>query len=916
MVNQNPEQKARDLIDKKLVEAGWAVQSKDSIDLNAARGVAIREYSSDTGPMDYMLMVDGKPCGVIEAKKAEEAHKLSTVEEQSDEYSTSKLKFFGKQDLRFIYESTGEITRIRDTHDPKTRAREVFSFMKPDTIADELAKKDTLRERLRHFPALDPTGLRDCQVRAITNLEESFGKVRPRALVQMATGSGKTFTAITAVYRLLKYAGAKRILMLVDTKNLGEQAEQEFVNYLPRGEQHKFPDLYPVQRLKSRTVNEASRVCISTIQRMYSILRGEDLDEKLEESPADWKSKDPVEVVYNAKLPPEYFDFVVIDECHRSIYNLWKQVLDYFDAFMIGLTATPDARTYGFFNKNVVSEYTHEQAVVDGVNVPSEVYVIETEITKNGGKIAPQQYIERREKLTRKKRWSQLDEELKYEGKDLDRNVVSPSQIRTVIQAFKDALPTIFPGRAEVPKTLIFAKDDSHAEDIIKVVREVFDEEDKFCKKITYQTDEDPKSLLSQFRNEYNPRIAVTVDMIATGTDIRPLECLLFMRDVRSKNYFEQMKGRGTRTFSEDDLRKVTPSAKGKKTHFVIVDAVGVCKSVKTSIRPFESKPSVPLKDLMTGASLRALDEDSTASLAGRLLRLDGQLTDEEKRSVSELTGGVPLNKVAGGLLESIDPDVIEQRAEAIRLKKPSLTPEAAEVEARKELKAEACRFFTGLFTDGVLKLKKAHDQIIDNDNLDQVLVSGWDNDETARANEIIERFTSYLVAHRAEIEALDILYGIPYRRRELTLKMVKELAEKLKAHDETLTPDNVWRAYHRLGVAKMPTAGRAEPALVALVRYVAKIDKVLTPFASTVDANFQAWTFKYNAVHPGARLTEEQMSFLRMIRDHVSSSFHISFEDMEYAPFDSIGGPFRFRKLFGDRANAILDDLNAALAA
>jgi len=916
MANQTPEQRARDLIDKKLVEAGWAVQSKDGIDLNAARGVAIREYSSDTGPMDYMLMVDGKPCGIVEAKKAEDAHKLSTVEEQSDDYSVSKLKFFGKQDLRFIYESTGEVTRLRDTHDPKTRAREVFSFMKPDTLAEEISRKDTLRERLRHFPPLDPTGLRDCQVRAITNLEESFGKGRPRALVQMATGSGKTFTAITAIYRLLKFAGAKRVLMLVDTKNLGEQAEQEFVNYLPLGEQHKFPDLYPVQRLQSRTVNEASRVCISTIQRMYSILRGEDLDEKLEEAPADWKGKKPVEVVYNAKLPPEYFDFVVIDECHRSIYNLWKQVLDYFDAFMIGLTATPDGRTYGFFNKNVVSEYTHEQAVVDGVNVPSEVYVIETEITKNGGKIAPRQYVERREKLTRKKRWSQLDEELKYEGKDLDRDVVSPSQIRTVVQAFRDALPTIFPGRSEVPKTLIFAKDDSHAEDIIKIVRETFDEEDRFCKKITYQTEEDPKSLLAQFRNEYNPRIAVTVDMIATGTDIRPLECLLFMRDVRSKNYFEQMKGRGTRTFGEDDLKKVTPSASGKKTHFVIVDAVGVCKSVKTSIRPFESKPSVPLKDLLTGASLRVLDDDSTASLAGRLLRLDGKLTDEEKRSVVEMTGGVPLNKVAGGLLESVDPDVIEQRAEAIRKKKPSLTPEAAEEEARKDLAAEACKFFTGKFTDGILKLKKAHDQVIDNENEDKVLVSGWDADETARAKGTVDRFAAYLEEHRTEVEALEILYGVPYRRRELTLKMVKELAEKLKAHDATLTPDNVWRAFHQLGIAKSPTAGKSEPALVSLVRYVAKIDRMLQPFAATVDSNFKAWTFRYNAAHPGAKLTEEQMDFLRLIRDHVSNSFHISQDDMEFAPFDSIGGSFKFRRLFGDKADAILDELNTALAA
>lgn len=916
MPNQNPEQLARDLIDEKLRDAGWAVQSKGGVDLNAARGVAIREYASDTGPMDYMLMVDGKPCGVIEAKKAEEGHRLSTVEEQSDEYSVSKLKFFGRQDLRFIYESTGEVTRLRDTHDPKTRAREVFSFMRPETLADELEKPTTLRRRLLKFPKLEQGNLHDCQFRAITNLEASFGQGKPRALVQMATGSGKTFTAITAIYRLLKYAGAKRVLMLVDTKNLGEQAEQEFINYLPRGEQHKFPDLYPVQRLQSRTVNESSKVCISTIQRMYSILRGVDLDEREEESPADWKGKKPVEVVYNAKLPPEYFDFVVIDECHRSIYNLWKQVLDYFDAFMIGLTATPDGRTYGFFNQNVVSEYTHEQAVVDGVNVPSEVYTIETEITRNGGKIAPQQYVERREKLSRRKRWSQLDEEFKYEGKDLDRDVISPSQIRTVIQAFKDALPTIFPGRAEVPKTLIFAKDDSHAEDVIKIVREIFNEEDKFCKKITYHTDEDPKSLLAQFRNEYNPRIAVTVDMIATGTDIRPLECLLFMRDVRSKNYFEQMKGRGTRTFGAEDLKKVTPSATGRKTHFVIVDAVGVCKSVKTSIRPFESKPSVPLKDLLVGAALHALDDDSTASLAGRLLRLDGELTAAEKTSVAEMTGGVALNQVAGGLLSSIDPDVVEEKVAAAQKKDPKLTPETAAAKVRTELVAEACRFFTGGFNEKILQLRKVHDQIIDDVNVDRVTYSGWDKDAEESARNLVGRFKDYIEKHRTEVVALDILYGVPYRRRELTLKMVKDLAKKLEEHDLALTAGNVWRAFHRLGIAKTPTIDKKEPALVALVRYVAQIDAELTPFATTIDANFKAWTFKYNAEHPGAKLTDEQMAFLRMIRDHVASSFHISTDDMEYAPFDGIGGPFRFRALFGEHSVQILEELNVALAA
>jgi type I restriction enzyme, R subunit len=306
--------------------------------------------------------------------------------------------------------------------------------------------------------------------------------------------------------------------------------------------------------------------------------------------------KEPLPVVYSEKIPIEFFDVIVIDECHRSIYNLWKQVLDYFDSFLVGLTATPDKRTFGFFNENVVSEYSHEDAVADGVNVGHDLYTIETKITKEGARLEAEEFVDKREKLTRKTRWEQLEDEVEYTATALDKDVVNPSQIRNIIRAFRDKLPEIFPDRDEIPKTLIFAKTDSHADDIIQMVREEFAEGNEFCKKVTYKIEEDPKSVLAQFRNEYYPRIAVTVDMIATGTDVKPLECLLFMRDVKSRNYFEQMKGRGTRTLDREGLIKVSPSAKTDKTHFVIVDAVGVSKSVKTDSRPLERNALFLLK--------------------------------------------------------------------------------------------------------------------------------------------------------------------------------------------------------------------------------------------------------------------------------------------------------------------------------
>jgi len=437
----------------------------------------------------------------------------------------------------------------------------------------------------------------------------------------MATGSGKTFMAVNLCYRLIKFANAKRVLFLVDRNNLGRQTRIEFQQFITPDDRRKFTELYNIQHLNSNVIDPVSRVCITTIQRLYSMLKGEtEFDEMLEEQSVFEmypEGEQPKEITYNPNIPIETFDFIITDECHRSIYNLWRQVLEYFDAYIIGLTATPSKQTLGFFNQNLVSEYSYEKAVADGVNVPYEVYRIKTEITEKGSKVEAGYYIDKRDKLTRKVRWEQLDEDIEYSPNQLDRDVVAPDQIRTVIRDFKEKLFTeIFPGREEVPKTLIYAKDDSHAEDIVHIVREEFGRGNDFCKKITYKTTgEKPEDLIQSFRNSYNPRIAVTVDMISTGTDIKPIECIIFMRDVKSRIYFEQMKGRGTRTLSPTELNAVTPDAK-HKTHFIIIDAVGVCESDKTDSRPLERKPGVPFDKLLFSIALGNRDTDSITSLA------------------------------------------------------------------------------------------------------------------------------------------------------------------------------------------------------------------------------------------------------------------------------------------------------------
>ncbi len=933
-INQNPEQIARDRIDQMLVDAEWLVQSKNKVDLSASQGVAVREYQTDVGPADYVLFVDRKPVGIIEAKREEEGHRLTVVEEQSTEYAHAKLKYLNNDPLPFVYESTGIVTRFTDSRDPKPRGRNIFSFHKPNTIADWLKKDKSLRNRLNDMPVLDPAGLRPAQIVAIENLERSFKNNRPKALIQMATGAGKTFTAATFIYRLLKFADAKRVLFLVDTKNLGEQAEQEFMTFKPTDDNRKFTELYNVQRLSSNYIANDSQVCISTIQRLYSILKGEELDESAEETASEsntWlqqqaKKKKAIPVEYSAKVPIEQFDFIVIDECHRSIYNLWKQVLDYFDAFLIGLTATPDKRTFGFFNENVVSQYTYEQSVTDGVNVPYDVYSIETDISQKGDTIKAGWYVDRRDKLTRKKRWQQEDEDTEYSRNDLDKKVVNPSQIRHIIKEYKRALQAeIFPNRIdengeyEVPKTLIFAKTDSHADDIIKIVREEFDEGNDFCKKVTYKIDEDPKSVLNRFRNSYYPRIAVTVDMIATGTDVKPLEVLLFMRDVKSINYFEQMKGRGTRTIDSDKLMQVTRTA-NSKTHFVIVDAIGATKSKKTDSRPLERKPTVAFKDLLGAITMGVEDEDLFLSLSNRLIRLEKQITEKEKEKLLEYTGGKNLKQITKELINAFDPDEIDKKAQAEIEKVPveDRTPaqaDEARKNAQKELIRQAASTFNGELNEYLENVRKEHEQIIDHINIDTVTKSEWDSFTTEKAEETIIDFTEYLEKHKDEIKALSIFYNQPYMRRDITFKMIKEVMEKLKLEKPLLAPDYVWNAYSAVENVKSQQPKDELTALVSLIRRACGIDGELKPFDKTINENFQNWIFKQNAGQHN-RFTQEQMDWLRMIKDHVLSSYHIEMDDLDYTPFDAQGGRGKMYQLFGNEMEQIIEELNEVLAA
>jgi len=922
-----PEEKARAEIDRLLGAAGWAVQDLRAANIYSAPGVALREFKlkEGYGSADYLLYIGGKAAGVIEAKKV--GATLTGVELQSGRYSQGLPDALPawRRPLPFIYESTGHETHFTNGLDPDPRARNVFAFHRPESLlawlstpqpdtaavapstaqyAPDGVEVGTFAYRVPRMPELVTAWgehkLWPAQIIAIRNLEKSLAQGRPRALIQMATGSGKTFTAISFIYRLIKYAGARRVLFLVDRGNLGRQTKKEFDQYVSPVNNFKFGEEYIVQHLSSNNLDKTARVVISTIQRMFSMLKGRELPEDLDEasgSALDSMVQGQEPIAYNPAIPIETFDIIVTDEAHRSIYNLWRQVLEYFDASLIGLTATPSKQTFGFFNQNLVMEYGHEQAVADGVNVNYDVYRIRTAVSEAGGKVESGYFVDLRDKLTRQVRWEQLDEEFAYDPNQLDRTVVAVDQIRTLVRTFRDKLPTeIFPGRTEVPKTLIFAKDDSHAEDIVKIVREEFGKGNEFAQKITYRTTgETPERLIAAFRNSYHPRIAVTVDMIATGTDIKPLEIVMFMRAVKSRTFFEQMKGRGVRVINPADLQSVTPDAKAKD-HFVIVDCVGVCERDMTDSRPMDQQKSVPLEKLLQAVALGNTEPDVLSSVAARLARLEKDLPSADQARITQAAGGLTLKDLARGLVDALAPDQSPEKAAAAvqAATKPFSSPKLREL---------------------IVTLKKQNEQVIDTVTQDQVLEAGFSEAARERARKIVTTFEQFILQHKDEITALQILYNRP-TKAPLTYEDLKSLAEALHAPPHLISESALWQAYAALDKSKVKGAStrRILSDLVSLVRYAIHQENELVPYPERVTANFMAWMAQQQAA--GKAFTDDQRWWLAKMAEHIASNLGLEAEDFELSPFNQRGGLGKVHQLFGAELPKVIEAMNRELAA
>lgn len=861
-----PEEKARVKIDQMFEDAGWKVVDRDfySPTITAA---AIREgLLEGNREADYFLFINGKAVGVLEAKREEVDVASDIVCEQTIKYTRYVPQCYQAylRPLPFIYQSNGVSTLFRDCRIEDSDYEDMNRIHTPKEMVKMLGIKDPYAG----LPTLSKKGLRDCQYEAISELEKSFRTGQNRALLVLATGAGKTYTACMSAYRFLAYTPMKRILFLVDRNNLGKQAEGEFGMFRLTENGDPFNTIYTVNRLKSNKVPSDSNVVISTIQRLFSLLTGQEIVDNDDDD--EDNATGEIQLTGNLQLPPDFFDLIIIDECHRSIYGNWRKVLEYFSsAKMIGLTATPVPETMAFFNNNRVANYTLERSIVDGVNVDCRVYRIKTEAAENGGAILKGQDIRRVTKYTGEVEIIKNEETRSYTKEELNRSVINPAQIKLVLETFRDAVytemftdPQREPNMDYLPKTLIFALNEVHATNIVKIAKEVFGRtDDKFVQKITYSSG-DSNELIRRFRNDKEFRIAVTCTLVATGTDVKPLEVLIFMRDVASEPLYIQMKGRGVRTIGDDQLRNVTPNAFSKDCFF-LVDAVGVTESHKTvpggGTGP--QGPTITLRRLLELLTHGNVSDEYMLLLASKLPRIDKKCNESQREHFQELAHA-SMREISSNIYEAFEKNLLppyEDINEPNNERKGLVAPLTHHPEARHYLLILAAGFME--------TLQPGEDTLIS---------KGFSQEE---ASEVTSAFEKYCDEHQDEIEALRMIYnndGEP-----LTYVILKDLENKLKIANNKFQSSRIWNSYAIVNPqsVKKHTTKEEKEALTNIIQLVRFANHQIEKLESLYPQAQQRFNLWYGQMQ--RTVTESQIAIIRQIVDYIASNGACTIKDI-----------------------------------
>lgn len=859
-----PEEKARILIDRMFEDSGWSITDRNHFN-PAINAQAVEEGLMKGGKeSDYLLFLNGKAVGVLEAKRAEN-DLGNKVQEQALGYTRGCPSWCAawENPLPFAYISNGNELYFRDTRDKNSEFERVKNIMTPK----EFVKALGIQDAYAGLPTLRKRGLRDCQFEAITALEDSFRLGQNRALMVLATGAGKTYTACTAAYRFLSYTPIKRVLFLVDRNNLGKQAENEFGTYKLTENGDPFNTIFGVERLKSNTIPSGMNVLISTIQRLFSLLSGETIIDEDDEAPIPENAKE-IPLPGSPQLPPDFFDLIIIDECHRSIYSSWKRVLDYFStAKMIGLTATPSPDTIAFFNKNQVVNYTLEKSIVDGVNVDHRIYRIKTQVTEDGGAIKPGDKITKITRYTGKVEQLRPQDTQLYTSRELNRSIINPAQIKLILETYRDAVYTEMytdrePNMDYIPKTLIFALNDAHATNIVRIAKEVFGKEndDQFIQKITYSAG-DSNELIRHFRNDKEFRIAVTVTLVATGTDVKPLEVLLFMRDVESWALYTQMKGRGVRTIGDDQLRNVTPNATSKDL-FYLVDAVGVTEHEMHIVesKETEEKQVITLRALLEHLSHGEVNDDNLRLIAGRLARINTKSTEKQQQEFTQ-KAGISMKDLAAQIYQAMEDglppynDVNEPNAERKAVVRPlTIHPDARE--------------FLLILNAGFVNILHPGE--------DTLISKGFSLEE---AQSTTKAFEDYIKEHADDIEALRILYN--HTGEPITYAQLKDLENKLKMENHKFNIPMLWNTYSLVSPASVQKFSRKEEKealtnIIQLVRFAFKQIEKLDSITTTAVQYFNLWCGQRNN-----EKTRAQIEVMRQVVDYIAANGACSIKEI-----------------------------------
>ena len=883
-----PEEKARLKIDQWLTEAGWKVINRDEFEADSS-AVAVREgLLLGNREADYFLFINGKAVGILEAKREEVNPQKDTVCEQVEAYARCVPSYYAayQKPIPFLYTSNGKQHCFHDFR-KKDSGYEYLSVMhKPKKLVEMLGIEDPFAG----LPTLNPKGLRACQYEAITGLEKSFRNGQNRALMVQATGAGKTYTACLASYRMLAYTQMRRVLFLVDRNNLGKQAEGEFGTFRLTENGDAFNTIYSVNRLKSGKIPSDSNVVISTIQRLFSLLKGEDITDTDDE-----ENDNNVEVVLpeNPNLPHDFFDLIIIDECHRSIYGNWRRVLEYFDtAKLIGLTATPIPETKAFFNNNLVVNYTLEQSIIDGVNVDHRVYRIKTQATEEGGAIREGDKLRRVTCYTGKVEQIVNQETKNYTKTELNRSIINPAQIKLILQTYKDAVyrdmfndPQREPNFDYLPKTLIFALNETHATNIVKIAKEVFErQDDRFVQKITYSAG-DSNELIRQFRNDKDFRIAVTCTLVATGTDVKPLEVVMFMRDVASAPLYIQMKGRGVRTIGDEQLRNVTPNAFSKDCFF-LVDAVGVTEHEHTTPTQVEGPDTevITLETLLERISHGFLPDNYLKRLAATLSRIHNKANQQQREEFFNLAHD-RMNEIASRIYDALEN---QRLPEFVDTSQPN--NERKGLVASLANHADARRYILILAKGFVETLMPGEDTLIS---------QGFSVEEAKSTTEAFEEFCR---THSDSIEALRIIYN--NSGEPITYSMLKDLENKLKMANNRFTSKQLWNSYSIVVPDSVRRSTKKEEAdaltnIIQLVRFAYHQVEKLESAVTSAGRYFNLWVGHYQRNY---NLTDKQREIMAMIANYIACNGACTVKDVRE---DNQDRGVQLIKAFGNMAKA-----------